>query len=165
VERLAAKSSTHQSGNAKFRADTASLICPPSVNALQCSFSSKPSVQRLGLRPPPVRAMDDARWTQWLFATLFSPHCSACGLTPHFLHTAQAWLRGRIINFLMSFSTLPVTTESEGWTNRTELNLLLASLGRRGWCGPHLTDVGAQENRRKKIDNYFGCLVSDTQDT
>lgn len=92
----------------------------------------------------------DAPGTQQLFASLFSPHCSVCGLTPHFLHAAHAWLRGRIINFLMSFSTLPVTTESEGWTNRTELNLLLASLRRRGWCSPHLTDAGDQEIRKKK---------------
>lgn len=58
--------------------------------------------------------MDDAPQTQQLFATLFSPHHSVCGFMPHFLHAAHVWLTGRINNFLMSFLTLPVTTESEG---------------------------------------------------
>lgn len=65
--------------------------------------------------------MDDAPQTQQLFATLLSPHHSVCGLMPHFLHTAHAWLTGRIIDFLVSFSTLPVTTESDG-AEQTGLN-------------------------------------------
>lgn len=105
--------------------------------------------------------MDDAPQTQQLFTTLFSPHHSVCGLMPHFLHTAHAWLTGRIFNFLVSFLTLPVTTESEGWTNRAELNLL-PSQRRRGWYSLHLTDAGAQE-MNEEVDIYFGCLVWHTR--
>lgn len=79
-----------------------------------CSVVLLPGSGRQGLWVPPEHALDDAPQTQQEFSALLSPHHSACGLMPHFLHAAHACLPGRIINFLVSFLTLPVMTQSEG---------------------------------------------------